>query len=62
MKFSKIKFHGNLPSGSRADTCLQTDGVSDTTKVISAFRDYTKAPKRFADQPKYNGVQFTTSS
>jgi hypothetical protein len=36
----KIKFRGNPPSGSRADTC-----GTDTTKLIDAFRDYAKASK-----------------
>jgi len=26
---------------------MPTNGVSHTTKVIGAFRDYTKAPKKF---------------
>ena len=33
-----IKYHGNPPSGSRADTC----GRTDMTKVIGAFRNYAK--------------------
>jgi len=31
------------PSGSRADTCLQTDRGKDVTKLIVAFCDYANA-------------------
>lgn len=36
-------FHGNTFSGGCADTRGQTDKRTDMTKVIGAFRDYTKA-------------------
>jgi hypothetical protein len=41
MKVLNIKFHGNPSSGSRADTCEQTD----MTNLIGAFRNYENAPK-----------------
>jgi hypothetical protein len=41
MKVPNIKFHGNPFSGSRSDTCGQTD---DMTKVRGAFRVYADAP------------------
>jgi len=45
------KFHGNPSSGSRTDTCGQTDGQTDMKNEIVAFRHYAKAPKKkFLDQ------------
>ena len=38
-------FHKNPFSGSRVVPCGQTDGQTDMTKLIVAFRNYTKAPK-----------------
>ena len=38
-----MKFHGNPSSGSRADTCRQTDRQRDTTKLKCDFRDYANA-------------------
>jgi hypothetical protein len=44
-KSSNIKFHENPSSGSRVPS-EQTDGQTDTTKLIVAFRYLTKAPKK----------------
>ena len=35
-----IKFHRNLSSGTRADTCGQMERRTDMTHLIGAFRDY----------------------
>jgi hypothetical protein len=45
IKDPNIKFHGNPSSGGRADTCGQTDGRTDMTKLINDFGDYADAPK-----------------
>jgi hypothetical protein len=44
-KSSNIKFHKNPSSGSRVVPCGQTDGQTDVTKVIVAFRSCANAPK-----------------
>jgi len=44
-KSSNIKFHENPSSGSRVVLCGQTDGQTDVTKVIVAFRSCANAPK-----------------
>jgi len=41
-----IKFHKNLSSGSPADTRGHTDGRTDMTKLLGAFRDYENVPKK----------------
>ena len=40
-----IKFHQNPSSGIRVVSCVQTDGRTDMTKLISTFRDFVNAPK-----------------
>jgi len=45
MKFCSINFHQNTSSGSRADTCGQTDGRTDMSKPIDASRKYANMPK-----------------
>jgi hypothetical protein len=45
-KFSNIKFHGNLSSGSRVVPCGRTDG--QMTKLIVVFRNFANAPKNTA--------------
>jgi len=40
-----IKFHENPSSGSRVVSCVRTDGRSDMTKLIVAFRNFANAPK-----------------
>jgi hypothetical protein len=45
-KVLNIKFHVNLSGGSRANTFRQTDGRTDVTKVIDAFRDCANAPNK----------------
>ena len=41
-EFSNIKFHENLPSGSR----IVTSGQTDKTQLTVVFRNFAKAPKR----------------
>jgi hypothetical protein len=47
-KFSNIKFHGNVSSGSRVVPCGQmygrTDGRTDMMKRTVAFRNVANAP------------------
>ena len=45
-KYSNIKFHQNPSSGSRVVPRGRTDGQTDMTKLIVAFRNVAKAPKR----------------
>jgi len=49
--YSNMKFHGNMPSGSRAILCgltdERTDGQSDMTKLIIAFSNFANAPKQY---------------
>jgi hypothetical protein len=40
-----IKFHENLSSGNGVVPCGRTDGRMDMTKVIIAFRNFSKAHK-----------------
>jgi hypothetical protein len=44
-KSSNIKFRENLSSGNRVVPCVQTDGRTDMTKLIVAFRNVANAPK-----------------
>jgi hypothetical protein len=44
-KYSNIKFHEYLSSCSRVVPCGQTDGRTDVTKLIVAFRNFAKAAK-----------------
>jgi len=44
-KNTHIKFHENSSSGNRVVPCERTDGPTDTTKLIIAFRNFAKAPK-----------------
>jgi hypothetical protein len=44
-KSSNIQFHQNPSSGSRVVPCRQTDGWTDMTKRIVAFRNSANAPK-----------------
>jgi hypothetical protein len=45
-KSSNIKFHENPSSESRVVQCLWTDGRTDITKLVVAFRNFVKAPKK----------------
>ena len=45
VKYSNIKFHENLSSGSLVVPCGQTDGQTHTTKLTVVFRNFAKAPK-----------------
>jgi hypothetical protein len=59
-KSSNIKFNENLSSGSRVVSCRQTDGRTDMTKVIVAFRNFANAPTSvhfFRNQSAINSVQ-----
>jgi hypothetical protein len=44
-KYSNVKFYNNPSSESRVVPCGQTDGWTDITKVIVAFRKFCNAPK-----------------
>jgi hypothetical protein len=44
-KYSNVKFNENTSSGSRDVSCGRTDGQSDVTKLIVAFRSFANAPK-----------------
>jgi hypothetical protein len=46
-KFSNIKFHENPSSGSRVfHVDGRTDGQTNMTKLIVAFRNFANAPKK----------------
>jgi hypothetical protein len=44
-KYSNIKFHENIFSGSRVLPCVRTDGRTDMTQLIVAFRNFAKVPE-----------------
>ena len=44
-KYSNTKFHENPSSGGRVVPCGLTDGQTDTTKIIVAYRNFAIAPK-----------------
>ena len=50
-KYSNIKFHENLSSGSRVTPCRQTDSQPDTwtdmIKLTVTFRNFAIAPKNY---------------
>jgi len=48
-KCSIIKFHENPSSGSRVVPRVQTDGRTEMTKLIVAFRNFANAPKNGSD-------------
>ena len=52
VKYSDIKFHANVFSGSRivprGQTDRQTDRQTDMTKLRAAFLNFAKAPKNFS--------------
>jgi len=43
-KYSNIKFHKNLSSGSRVVPCGKTEGQTDMTKLTVAFRKFANVP------------------
>jgi hypothetical protein len=47
-KNSNIKFHQNPSSGSRVVRCGRTDGETDMTKLLAAFRNFANAHKSIA--------------
>jgi hypothetical protein len=44
-----IKFNQNSFSGSRVVPCGRTDGQTDMTKLIAAFRNFANAPNNIAN-------------
>ena len=61
IKDPNIKFHGNLFSGSRADTCGEAGGRQmrkDLTKVTDALREYANKPKD-CSTGQYFGAPFS---
>jgi hypothetical protein len=44
-KYSNVIFHENASGGSRVLLCGQTEGRTDVTKQIVAFRSFANAPK-----------------
>jgi len=44
-KYSNMKFHEDMSSGSRDVQCGWTDGQRDTTKLTVGFRNFAKASK-----------------
>jgi hypothetical protein len=44
-KYSNIKFHEHLPSGSRVVSCGQTDRQAHMTEIKVAFRNLANATK-----------------
>jgi len=49
-KSSNIKFHKNPSSGGRVVPCGRTDGQTDMTKLIVAFRNFANAPSDLKEQ------------
>jgi len=52
-KSSNVKFHEHPFSGSRVVPCGRTDGRTDKTKLIVAFRDFANASKKGLKYTKY---------
>jgi len=44
-KYSNIKFHANLSSGSYTDACEPMDRWTNVMKLIGAFHHYAKCLK-----------------
>jgi len=44
-KYSRTKFHENQFIGSQVVPCRRTDGRTDMTKLLVAFRNFADAPK-----------------
>jgi hypothetical protein len=47
--FQNMVIYENPPSGSRVVPCGQTDGWTDMTKLIVAFRNFENAPEKEPD-------------
>jgi len=45
-KYTNIKFDEKASSGGRVVLCGRTDGRTDMTKLIIAFRNFAKAHKK----------------
>ena len=61
-----MKFHENLPSGSRAFPCVETDRRTDMMKLIVAFHNFAEASKNKCEQscqnmPDTSGENFSES-
>jgi hypothetical protein len=54
-KYSNTKFRENLSNEKRLVPCGQIDGRADVTKLIVAFRNYSKAPKNY-DPPRHQAT------
>jgi len=61
-KYPNIKFHENPCSGSRTVPCGRTDGQTDMTKLIVAFRNFANAPKNDLILFQLPPLPFTGSS
>jgi hypothetical protein len=57
-KPSNIIFHENPSSGSRVIPCRQTDGRSDMTKLIVAFRYFANVPNYYPKQYSRGAMYF----
>jgi len=51
-KFSNIIFHEYSSVGSRVNPRGRTDGQTDMTKLIVAFRNFANAPKNYDEYDK----------
>ena len=45
-KNSSIRYHGNPSGANRVFLCGRTDGRTDTTKPVVAFRSFANAPQK----------------
>jgi len=45
-KYTNIMFYENPPRGRRIVPCGQTEGRTDMTKLIFAFRNFANAPEK----------------
>ena len=55
-KSPNIKFHEYPPGGSRVTTCGQTDRRTDTTSLITAFRNYSKSTSPPPQKKNYKNI------
>jgi hypothetical protein len=52
-----MKFHENPSSGGRFIPCGQTDGWTDMTKLITAFRNFANAPEITHPDDQVSAIQ-----
>jgi hypothetical protein len=57
-KYSDIKFNENPSNGSRVVPCGRTEGRTDLTKLIVAFRGFANALKTVHFSHLFNPVDF----